>query len=236
MKHFFAASIALLALSGAASATPFANVPLPGGFLDVQYSAGGGPNAAYFVIDFAGSGSSPGGTYAFAFNWDANVSPNPTPADGLFAVEAVSNSPVLQMQTDDFGSTFHNYFVNTFSYGADSANPSGFPDTWTMFLGTYGSGQVTWGDPNDLTFGISAVDFSGNQIYSLEDGHFYGFDVGTFGEDFLIHAENPRLPVAAPEPAAGILIGLSGLLLIGAGIRNRRLLLRDAMESAQTPR
>ncbi len=231
MRTLIAASIASLALCRGVCTAPVTSVPLPGGFLDVQYAAGSGPNTAYFVVDFNDQGNG-AGTYAFAYNWDSII----TPADALFSIEsAPGNANNLEMQTSDFGSSVPNLFVDTFTYGTETATPT-FPDTWTFFLGTYGSSQVTWGNPNDLTFGISAVDFSGNQIYSLENQHFYGFAVGSYDENFTLFVDNPRLPIAVPEPATVVLTVFGGLLLLGARIRSRRFLLRDAMESAKTPR
>ena len=85
----------------------------------------------------------PRGAYAFAFNWDSNVTPSPTPADALFSIEgAIRPANRSANASQRFRHpAFHNYFVDTFTYGAETATP-GFPNTWTLFLGTYGSSQV----------------------------------------------------------------------------------------------
>src|SRR3989442_1325175 len=62
-------------------AAPALDVPLPGGYLDLQYTAGSGANSAYFIVDFGNNG---GQSYAFKYQWPAAT--QQTPVQALYSI------------------------------------------------------------------------------------------------------------------------------------------------------
>jgi hypothetical protein len=224
MKRAFHFGLAFVLCLSAKSllAAPALDVPLPGGYLDLQYTAGSGANSAYFIVDFGDNG---GQTYAFKYQWPAAT--QQTPVQALYSI-INSTGPLgsLQMAT---GPTIPvsgpdpqtNYFVNGFAYNSNSDTPNPATKSWFLFLGDYATSNVTWGDPDDVFFGISGIDFGGNMIYTLENNKFYGFHVGGFDQNFMILSDNPRLPVAVPEPAACVLAAAGGLGLFVLQRRRR---------------
>ena len=222
MRNLIAACVATIVFSAQALATPLVSVPLPGGYFDSQYSAGSGANTAYFVVDFGMAG---GGTYGFVYHWDGTD----TADNAMLAIDAAG---ALDMAYNDFGSPGEpNLFISKLTYPPDSDEPDFNVDSrfWDYFLGNYASVDVNWTESN---IGISGRDFNGDVVQTLDDGGFYGFRADALDENFATVGGPPILPVAAPEPAALVLIGVGGMLLISSRIRNRRLLLRDAVERA----
>jgi hypothetical protein len=164
------------------------DLPLPGGYLDVEYFAGSGANTAYFAVDFAGNG---GDTFAFGYQWDGAA----TAADALLAISASPGG--LVMGTTDFGGSL-GLGLDRFAYLLNDHEQFWSVDDqryWKQFVGTYALGDVTWAVSD---FGISGQ--------PLTDGGFNGYLVDLWDSSLV-----PRLPVAVPEPSALV------LLLIGAG-------------------
>ena len=221
MKNFAKAVLfsALVFISRAAMAAPALDVPLPGGFLDLQYTAGSGNNKAYFVVDFGDNG---GGTFAFKYFWPTNTVA--TPVQGLYSLInatgplgslSMSTSPTIPIGGPNPTS---NYFLTDFGYSGNTtgiSNPA--TKSWFMLLGDYLSSNVVWGDANTVPYGISGLDFSGTTIIgALKDNGFYGFRVGGFGgpPDFLALVDNPRVPVAVPEPATLVLAAFGAVSFV----------------------
>ena len=192
--------MASLWASALVSAAPVMSVPLPGGYLDVEYFVGTGANTAYFAVDFAGNG---GDTFAFGYQWDGAA----TAADALLAISAVPGG--LVMGTTDFGGSL-GLGLDRFAYlGNDHEKTWDAEDQryWKQFEGIYALGNVTWGDTN---FGISGQ--------PLADGGFNGYLVDLWDSSLV-----PRLPVAVPEPAGAM------LLLVGVGFCLRHMRRRAKM-------
>jgi hypothetical protein len=227
MNRIIALSCGICLLLNSASiwAAADVNVPLPGGYLNEQYSAGSGANAAYFVVDF---GATDGNTYGFAYHWDGTQ----TADNAMLAIDAAG---AFDMTYNDFGSAGEpNLFLDKLTYPPDSSQPDYNVDGsfWDYYLGTYANSNVSWSVSN---YGISGRDFNGDIVQTLANGAFYGFRVNTYDENFNPVGGPPVLPVAVPEPATILLAAVGGLLLICRSGRQRRLLLRDAVESSQAP-
>ena len=157
--------MATLWTSALVHAAPVMDVPLPGGYLDVEYFAGAGENTAYFVVDFGGNG---GDTYAFGYHWNGVQ----TAEDAMFAIAAAGD---LSFTTNNFGSVEQpNLFLALVSYGSESDEPDFGVDGrfWSYSLGTYAAQNVTW-SPSD--YGISGRNFSTGDIEQfIADGGFHG--------------------------------------------------------------
>lgn len=189
MKSVVLSSVLMLLISAQAGAAPVFDVPLPGGYLDVDYFVGAGAKTSYFVVDFAGNG---GDTHAFGFRYNGS----PTAADALLALESQPGG--LDTTTSDFG---FGLFISKLAYQGDADAPDYSVDGrfWGYSLGVYSAETVSWSD--------SAVGISDRV---LEDNSFEGL---TAFDDFnpLVR---PRLPIAVPEPASAmlLLVGAAGLL------------------------
>jgi hypothetical protein len=198
----------LLSARLAGAAIPVVGVPLPGGFLGVQYVAGSGPDTAYVVVDFSGDPQlgNPNGTYAFAYHWNP-AQTTPTAADALYSVVNTAGAhgslgadvdpPFVSGGADPTA----NYFVTGFNYGADSDTPDLNAHSWFYFTGPYTSQSVSWMSP--ANYGISGIDFSIDPdnpvIHTLQNGDFVGFRVDTYDDQFNPVGGSPALPVTTLE-------------------------------------
>ena len=173
-------------------ATPVLSEPLPGGYFDAEYFAGTGSNTAYFVVDFGGNGGSPHG---FGYHWNGTQ----TADNALLAIDAAG---ALNMTYGNFGTAAApNLFIQSLADPPNTDLPDFNTDGrfWDYFQGTYSAANVTW---TESQTGISGRDFTtGNIIQTLTDGGFYGFYASA-------NSTPPRLPVAVPEPAGWILLGM----------------------------
>ncbi len=79
MKNLIAASIASLALVAVPARRPSPMFPCPADFSTCNTPPAAGRTRLISSSILPAPGSSPGGTYAFAFNWDSNVTPAPNP-------------------------------------------------------------------------------------------------------------------------------------------------------------
>jgi hypothetical protein len=219
MKAFISKyRIALLACLGffgvrsAGAAIPVVGVPLPGGFLGVQYYAGSGPDTAYVVVDFSGDPKlgNPNGTYAFGYHWDP-AQTAPTAADALYSTASTAGgSGSLGVVVDPpFTPTGAdpqaNYFLDELKYGADDDNPDTNSKSWFYYAGSYAQQSVSWVSP--ANYGISEIDYSMETpdnpnpvIHTLQNGDFVGFRVDTFDENYFPVSGSPQLPVATLQP------------------------------------
>src|SRR5262249_47609266 len=178
MKRAFHFGLALTVCLIARSllAAPALDVPLPGGYLDLQYTAGSGANSAYFIVDFGNNG---GQSYAFKYQWPA--ASQQTPVQALYSIiNATGPLGSLQMTTGPSipvsgPDPQTNYFLNGLGYNGNSDTPNPASKSWFLLLGDYSSSNVTWGDPNTVPYGISGIDFGGNVIGALKNNGFYGF-------------------------------------------------------------
>jgi hypothetical protein len=200
------ASVVVFGVRSADAAIPVIGVPLPGGFLGVQYFAGSGPDTAYIVVDFSGDPipGNPNGTYAFGYHWDpAQITP--TTADALYSISTAKQFGSLGVVvepafTSSGADPSANYFLDELQYGADDDNPDVNKISWFYFVGKYASQSVTWKAPEN--YGISDIDYSCGTpvIHTLKNGVFNGFRVDTFEPpDYDPNSGSPVLPVTTLE-------------------------------------
>ena len=171
-KNTFIFSFCLLSVIVARGfAAPQLSHPLTGGFFDSEYSAGIGPETAYFVVDFGGTPVVGGGIHGFVYHWNGTQ----TADNAMLAIDAAGS---LDMQYDDFGASpaTPNIFISTLTDAPDTDTPDFGTDGrfWDYFTGAYSGNNVAW---TESLYGISGRDFSPpyDIKQALTDGGFYGF-------------------------------------------------------------
>jgi len=210
-KHVLGLIVAGMLLAVAvtqASAIPFENV-------DLEYTAGSGPDRAVLVVDFSADG---GPAVAFGYEFDNTILSQNTAEAMVFGV---ADAGGLDLTSADFGGTL-GQFVFSLSYaGYQIGTPNGFgavpaPTVWNSENGD------TW---TSSLIGISSLPLDGAAEVITDFGppvvteqrQFFPW-VGFSGDG----QQPPVTPVLAssdiPEPAS--LMVLSGL--VGLALTRRR--------------
>ena len=169
-----------------------------------QYAVGAGEARSDLVIDFGGSGSAPGGAYAFSYFYDPGE-----PLDGLDLLRAIDAGGDLEVATTEFS---FGTAVDGFSFRGESrvfeSFNEGFYGYWVQggtgleFLGP----EPTLRDYADDGYTVAA---SGVQGRFLSDG-----TVDAFRVDDGTGTPPAAFPAVIPEPASAALLAGAGALLL----------------------
>jgi Dockerin type I domain len=182
--------LATMVVSQNAQAAPLLQVPLTGGFLNVEYTVGSGSNFSVVIVDFADTG---GGAYAFGYRWNPNQ-----PTDyGAVIQTIVDDGPAGHSLYADLAppDPVYGTFVNNFQYGSNVGNAN---DYWRLEIGTYSSGGISWNDSGTGISSLTTDNFSAKPTFDPDT--FLG-TAGIIGFYNSFDNDNPpAIPVAALKP------------------------------------
>ncbi|HTQ40541.1 MAG TPA: hypothetical protein VMJ32_16060, partial [Pirellulales bacterium] len=175
-----------------AGAAPLSDVPLPGGFLNAEYTVGSGPNLSLVIIDFADTG---GGAYAFGYRWS-------TPTDFGTVVQDLAggkSASCVSLQPTVIDDPTYGSYVDNFQYGAEQGNES---DYWRLEVGSYGSGGISWNTSDTGLSSLTTDNFSASPTFD-PDTYLGTAGIIGFYNSFVDDSIKPRTPLAVSESNKG---------------------------------
>lgn len=208
---FFSFSVAAAVLAASSSSFAAAQSVDSSDLAEFQFEFGTGDEVAHLVIDFANTGSTPGGAFGFSYRFDAlddpsQDAPSPTLENllvDLNATEAVS--VFLDFESfPAFGPSVNGFAVqdDEFNIGALASADNTF---FQLFL-VEAVGQA---------FGSGDVAFTGARSTVLSDGLVAGFGLTEFDPATFATVSQTLPRTFVPEPASAVLLAGAGTLLLG---------------------
>ena len=206
-RNLLSGIVAAIVITGAvaqAAAIPFQNV-------DVEYTAGAGPDKAMVVIDFSAVGGPP---VAFGYEFDNTILSQNKAEDAVFAI---ADAGTLDLTYADFGGSVGKFVFSLTYDGYTIGTPNGFGAVPAPSIWNSESGE-TW---TSSLLGITALPLDGTAEVITDFGppvvteqrQFYPW-VGFTGSSNQAPATPIRPRSEIPEPAsAALLAGLAGLAL-----------------------